>query len=296
MLDKIRKETCEAGNKVLTILFWMCMAATLWIMLQVFCFTSFSIPTDSMQPALLPGDNIIVNKLAFGGRLFNLTAAAENKPFHIYRMPGFQKIKRNDVLVFNFPYPGRWDNIAFDLMKYYVKRCVALPGDTFSIVNAHYYVKGCSDALGNMESQDNLLTLLNEGTHKEIYLKGYPHDSLVDWDIRNFGPLYVPAKGSVVIMNQMNAILYKQLIEYEQNMKMTISGDTVFLNNHPIKWYQFRQNYYFMAGDKTRDSQDSRYWGLLPEEFIVGKAALIWKSVKPGTNKWKWKRLFKSIE
>ena len=51
-----------------------------------------------------------------------------------------------------------------------------------------------------------------------------------------------------------------------------------------------------MTADKTRDSQDSRYWGLLPEEFIVGKAALIWKSVKPGTSKCEWKRLFKSIE
>ena len=147
-----------------------------------------------------------------------------------------------------------------------------------------------------MESQDNLLALLNEGTNKEIYLKGYPHDSLVDWDIRNFGPLYVPAKGSVVIMNQMNAILYKQLIEYEQNMKITISGDTVFLNNHPIKWYQFRQNYYFMAGDKTRDSRDSRYWGLLPKKFIVGKATLIWKSVDLNTDEIRWNRVFKRIE
>lgn len=296
MLGKLGNHICKASNKILTILFWMCMAATLWIVLQVFCFTSFKIPTDSMQPALLPGDNIIVNKLAFGGRLFNLAAAAENKSVHIHRMPGFQKIKRNDVLVFNFPYPGRWDSIAFDVMKYYVKRCVALPGDTFSIVNARYYVKGCSDDLGNVDSQKELLALLKEGTHKDIYLKGYPHDSLVDWDIKKFGPLYVPAKGSIVIMNQINAILYKQLIEYEQNMKMTISGDTVFLNNHPIKWYRFRQNYYFMAGDKTRDSQDSRYWGLLPEEFIVGKATFIWKSVKPGTSKWEWERLLKSIE
>ncbi len=272
------------------------MAATLWILLQVFCFTSFKIPTDSMEPVLLPGDNIIVNKLLLGGRLFNLVDAAENEPIQIHRMPGIQNIKRNDVLVFNFPYSNRWDSITFDVMKYYIKRCVALPGDTFSIIDAHYYVKGCPEVLGNVESQNNLLALLNEGTHKEIYLKGYPHDSLFDWDIRNFGPLYVPAKGSIVMMNKANAILYKQLIEYEQKMKIHISGDTVLLNNHLIKWYRFRQNYYFMAGDKTRDSQDSRYWGLLPEDFIVGKATMIWKSVSPRSNKWRWNRIFKGID
>lgn len=296
MLEKKMKWLCKTGDKVLTILFWTCMAATLWILLQVFCFTSFKIPTDSMEPVLLPGDNIIVNKLLLGGRLFNLVDAAENEPIQIHRMPGIQNIKRNDVLVFNFPYSNRWDSITFDVMKYYIKRCVALPGDTFSIIDAHYYVKGCPEVLGNVESQNNLLALLNEGTHKEIYLKGYPHDSLFDWDIRNFGPLYVPAKGSIVMMNKANAILYKQLIEYEQKMKIHISGDTVLLNNHPIKWYRFRQNYYFMAGDKTRDSQDSRYWGLLPEDFIVGKATMIWKSVSPASNKWRWNRIFKGID
>jgi signal peptidase I len=277
-------------------MFGVCMSVTLWIILQVFFFTSFKIPTDSMEPALLPGDNIIVNKLAFGARLFNLFDAAKQKPIHIIRMYGFERIKRNDVLVFNFPYPKERNYIAFDLMKYYVKRCVALPRDTFLIVNGYYQVKGCSESLGNIESQREVLTLLGPKTDNKFILNGYPHDSLLNWNIRNFGPLYVPAKGSVVTMNHTNAILYKQLIEYEQNMRITISGDTVFLNNHPIKWYQFRKNYYFMAGDKSRDSQDSRYWGLLPEEFIVGKATFIWKSLEPRTGKWRWERLFKLIE
>ena len=83
-----------------------------------------------MEPSLLAGDNILVNKGVMGGRLFNVWDALEGKDVHISRLPGLGKIKRNDVIVFNFPYSKqRWDSVAFDVMKYYVKRCVALPGN-----------------------------------------------------------------------------------------------------------------------------------------------------------------------
>lgn len=68
------------------------------------------------------------------------------------------------------------------------------------------------------------------------------------------------------------------------------------LNGEPIREYRFLKNYYFMAGDKGLNSQDSRYWGLLPEEYIVGKAAFVWKSVDPYTGKLRWDRFMKKIE
>lgn len=83
--------------------------------------------------ALLPGDNILVNKWVMGARIFNIWDAAEGKEVRISRLLGLGEIKRNDVLVFNFPYPAQWDSIGLNLMTYYVKRCVALPGDTFEI-------------------------------------------------------------------------------------------------------------------------------------------------------------------
>ena len=93
-----------------------------------------------MEPALFAGDNILVNKWVMGGRLFDIWDASEKKNVEISRLPGFGKVKHNDVLVFNFPYPGRWDSLGLNLKTYYVKRCVAVPGDTFEIRNAHYKV------------------------------------------------------------------------------------------------------------------------------------------------------------
>jgi signal peptidase I len=67
------------------------------------------------------------------------------------------------------------------------------------------------------------------------------------------------------------------------------------MNGQPLASYYFQKNYYFMSGDYTEDSQDSRYWGLTPEEYIVGKAAFIWKSVDRNTGKFRWKRFLKKI-
>lgn len=112
-----------------------------------------------MEPALFAGDNILVNKWVMGGRLFDIWDASEKKNVEISRLPGFGKVKHNDVLVFNFPYPGRWDSLGLNLKTYYVKRCVAVPGDTFEIRNAHYKVRGYTETLGCVASQDRLQQL-----------------------------------------------------------------------------------------------------------------------------------------
>ena len=247
-----------------------------WILLQVTCIATFKIPSDSMEPALLDGDNILVNKCVMGGRLFNVWDALGDKEVDIYRLPGLGKVKRNDVLVFNFPYlEQRWDSIAFRVMKYYVKRCVALPGDTFEISRGHYKVHGYTSELGNVESQDNLMRIVERGREVDygIVMRGYPYSDIVDWDIMN-----------------------RNAIEWEQKKKLLLRGDTVLLNDSVIHTYRFKENYYFVAGDKVMNSQDSRYWGLLPEPFIVGKAVRIWKSVDRNTDKIRWNRIFKKIE
>ena len=113
-----------------------------------------------MGPALKDGDRILVNKLIKGARLFNVFAALDNKDVTIYRMPGLGHFKRNDVLVFNFPYQmNRWDSIRMNVMQYYVKRCIALPGDTLEIRGGFYKVRGCREQLGNYEAQQYLAGL-----------------------------------------------------------------------------------------------------------------------------------------
>ena len=270
----------------------------IWVLLQVTTIATFRIPSDSMEPTLLAGDNILVNKWVMGGRIFNIWDAIDGKEVKISRLPALGKIKRNDVLVFNFPYPARWDSIGLNLMSYYVKRCVALPGDTFEIKKAHYRVRGCETSLGNVESQDALMRMAANGTEKDygIVMSGYPYNGLVNWDIINFGPLYLPARGDDIEMNPKHVALYRNAIEWEQNKKLLLRGYTVLLNDSVIRNYRFKENYYFMTGDKVMNSQDSRYWGLLPEPFIVGKAVRVWKSVDRGTDKIRWKRIFRKIK
>ena len=83
----------------------LCVLIVLCWFLQIFCFATFRIPSDSMYPTLQPGDNILVNKWVMGARIFDIWEAAEEKEVEIYRLPGLGKVKRNDVLVFHFPYP-----------------------------------------------------------------------------------------------------------------------------------------------------------------------------------------------
>lgn len=286
-------------DRIMNLFLIICGAVLLWILLQVTSIASFKIPSDSMEPALLAGDNILVNKCVMGGRLFNIWDALEDKEINISRLPGLGKIKRNDVVVFNFPYlEQRWDSIVFRIMKYYVKRCVALPGDTFEIKKGHYKVHGCTSALGNEEAQDWLMQIIERGKEGDygIVMNGYPYNDIVNWNVVNFGPLYLPAKGDVIEMSLKYVALYRNVIEWEQKKKLFLRGDTILLNDSVIHTYRFKENYYFVAGDKVMNSQDSRYWGLLPEPFIVGKAVRIWKSVDRETDKISWNRIFKKIE
>ena len=150
-------------DKILNLFLMLCGVVLIWIFLQVLCIATFKIPSDSMEPTLLVGDKILVNIGVMGGLLFNVWDALEGNDIHIYRLPGFGNLKRNDVIVFNFPYhKQRWDSIAFDVMKYYVKRCVVLPGDTFEIKNARYKVRGKDTYLGNVKAQETLIDLERE--------------------------------------------------------------------------------------------------------------------------------------
>lgn len=117
---------------------------------------------------------------------------------------------------------------------------------------------------------------------------------VIQWNIKEFGPFYIPGKGDKIELNRTNTILYRKVIEWEQKDTLNITKNGVYLANHKINTYTFRKNYYFMAGDRVEDSQDSRYWGLLPEEYIVGKAWIIWRSTDL-EGKFRWNRFLKTI-
>ena len=218
---------------------------------------------------------------------------------HIRRMPGWRDFRRNDVLVFNFPYPQRWDSIGFDILKYYVKRCIALPGDTVEIRRSRYRVRGCGQTPGWLQGQEELAALARMEERGcapgGLSRRAYPLDDRLPWTIHEFGPLYVPARGDSLRMDRQNALLYRNLIEWEQKRKLALRGDSVMMGDSLLRGYRFRQDYYFVGGDRAVNSQDSRYWGLLPEPYIVGRVVRIWKSERPGDGRIRWERVMKRV-
>ena len=291
----MRKPFQRYVDKFLTIVFYLCVLLIIGLFFQVTVFVTFRIPTDSMQPTLHSGDNILVNKSIMGARIFNIWDAAEEKEVEIHRLPGLGRVKRNDVLVFHYPYPHKNDSLSMHLLKYYVKRCIALPGDTMGIREGHYYIKGMDEPIGNVEAQERIARLDKEDA-RGIVMDAYPWDKYIDWTIQDFGPLHVPAAGQAVVMDSTAVKLYRNLVEWEQQKKLTFQGKKVFLGDSVIQEYRFRENYYFVGGDYMENSKDSRYWGLLPEPYIVGVATRIWKSEDKSTGKIRWDRVMKKIE
>ena len=276
-------------------LFIIIIAIGLAIFLRVFIFATFSIPTPSMEPAIKAGDHVIVNKMIPGPRIIkNFFSLKKGGKPDFTRLNGYRPVERNDVLIFNFPYSD-WERLDLDMSVYYAKRCVAIPGDTFYIENGIYKIKGVLDTLGCRENQQVLFEKKDDEFDFLIY-HCFPYDGHYNWNIKNFGPLYVPAQGDKIKLDTLNIILYKKLIDYETTKQVKVKDANILLGDSIIKEYTFLKNYYFMAGDHVFDSQDSRYWGLLPEDHIVGKVAYIWNNRDVVTKKKSWERFFKAVE
>ena len=127
----------------------------------------------------------------------------------------------------------------------------------------------------------------------------FPFDSLHPWNVDNFGPIYIPKKGATVQLNMQNISLYTRLIDVYENNDLKISGDKIYINGQPATNYTFKMNYYWMMGDNRHNSADSRFWGFVPEDHVVGKASFVWLSLDPEKSwlggKIRWKKLFRVI-
>lgn len=265
------------------------------IILQIFVFASFRVPTDSMLPTIQTGDQLLVNKLVLGPRIFNLKKAMRGETVEINRLPGLRKIKYNDILVFHNPYPRNMERMEMHLLKYYVKRCLALPGDTISVCNGYYKIADCVETIGNLNGQKRLSGYSQNDIPQSLY-KTIPFDTVINWNILNLGPLYVPKKGDCIIMDRKHFLLYRNLIEWEQKTVLEYKDSLVYMNDILLKSYTFQKDYYFMGGDCVDNSIDSRYWGMLPEEYVVGKVSCILYSVSPFVHHFRWNRFLKFVE
>ena len=158
-----------------------------------------------------------------------------------------------------------------------------------------YRIRGVDGPLGNPSAQREIALLPDSGA-RGVVMETYPWDKRLGWTVKEFGPLAVPRRGQTVRMDRTACLLYRPLVGWEQKRPLhTDSLGRVLLGDSLIDRYTFRENYYFVGGDKALNSQDSRYWGLLPEAYIVGRAWRVWWSEEP-YGEVRWGRVLKRIE
>ncbi len=375
------------------------VAATI---IRTFVFEAYTIPTGSMEKTLLVNDFLFVSKTSYGPRMPNTPLSF---PFVHHTLPvvktksylewiklPFKRIfsspvKRNDVVVFNYPvgdtvigefqseinyydylrvYEARGgsrdmllaerDDIMVrpvDKRENFIKRCVAISGDTVRVVNGILYINGkVSDAPEMSEvpyyvTTDGKSAFPDEFLSKELNVQSddqdqrdfipvpdkpntyrinmtesqakkvqsfsfvqpgsvvrelntagfgntFPYDTAhYKWSEDNFGPLWVPKKGATLVLTPENIAAYRRVIQVYEGNSLEEKSGKYFINGKETTEYTFKMDYFWMMGDNRHNSQDSRFWGFVPEDHIVGKASLIWFSWQNGP---RWNRLFKTIK
>lgn len=363
------KPRTAAGDWISSILFAI-VAATI---VHTYFIQPFTIPTSSLEKTLLVGDFLFVSKFHYGARTPMTTIAAPmvhdtipglkiksylpkfELPY--FRLPGFQNIKRNDIVVFNWPVDTMLNMYHTDKYYYkpidkktnYVKRCVGIPGDTLELRDGYVFINGKQNQLPDRArlqfsyeitfkrniNPNNIIALLKRyditdvlayGSSQVSYLipaatddaiaklknhpdvaqimelketKGsrnpgiFPQDVTYNWNNDNFGPLYIPGEGDTINLNLEILPLYKHLITHYEGHTVSVKGNQILIDDTPTSTYTFEKDYYWMMGDNRHNSQDSRVWGFVPYDHVVGKPVFIWMSW--GDGKPRWDRWFTTV-
>lgn len=231
----------------------------------IFFFDSFTVKGDSMEPTFHNGQRIYVNKLLMGARIYRNYDFSSTK-LSSFRMPGLRKLSVGDIVIFNYPFVCSKDTIGFKINYVYAKRCLGAPGDSVRIKDGFYRDEE-GRIVGESEYQYRLHNIPDSSLMK---VKGCYY-AMNGWNVKCFGPIYVPGKGDKVTIGETDFLWYRKLIKYETGFMPAIdSQGQVSLDGKILKEYTFKGNWYFLGGDNVLNSRDSRYFGLVPEEYIVG--------------------------
>ena len=262
----------RASSFIKTLLFTILVA----FLLKLFVVEAFRIPSGSMENTLLVGDFLLVNKLAYGLKSPRY-APFTNLSIPSFTLPLFRNVRRGDVVVFEFP--GKHSGEFSPGPEYYIKRCIGLPGDTISIRSGYVMVNGRevllpSHAKSSVVAGTLQLDVADEGQALYPAIDG-----------NNFGPTIVPKKGDIIRLNPANITSWREFIEREHHHAGVSASGSIVIDQVETSYYVVGQDYYFMLGDNRGNSLDSRFWGFVPEDHIVGEALVLywsWDSERPG--------------
>lgn len=162
--------------------------------------------------------------------------------------------------------------------------------------NPVYYLPLTVKALNMIRNFPNVLEVIEDPDlfSHQVYPKAYTH-----WTRDDYGPIYIPRKGATVQVNMENYPLYERLIRTYEGNDLQVKDSTIYINGEVATEYTFKMNYYWMMGDNRHNSEDSRFWGYVPEDHIVGKPLFVWLSIdkdQPGFNSVRWNRFFKWVD
>lgn len=345
-----RKETSVKAKswakEWLDALIWAAVAA---IIIRTLFFEAFRIPTPSMEQTLLTGDFLIVSKMSLGARS-PMTIGVPFTSVHIkgvnlpwFRIPGFRDVRRNDIVVFNYPI----DAVAISQKTNYIKRCVAIPGDTLEIRNKVLYINGeiaeykdsyeqlynvtlrdrirlsesrvklAGGQILGMESQSLYVVNMSEPVRQELLewpeiesieprvmpasQNMYARNSFtfrrgMNGNHDNIDPMVIPFKGMELALSEETWPIYRDVVErYERNQVERRDGE-FFINGELTNTYTVQKDYYFMMGDNRDNSEDSRHWGFVPNDHLVGTPALVYFSWDKERYLPRFSRLFSRVK
>jgi signal peptidase I len=127
----------------------------------------------------------------------------------------------------------------------------------------------------------------------------FPSDEQYTWNLDNFGPIWVPKKGTTIQLTTKNLPLYKRIIDVYEENDLAVRNGEIYINGAVVKDYTFKLDYFWMMGDNRYNSADSRFWGFVPEDHVVGKASFVWLSLdknKSFLSKIRWNRFFMGVK
>ena len=268
------------------------------LLVKTFAFTSCSIPSTGMENSIYQGEKVLVNKWSYGLRI-PFTAS------HILA----EKARKGDIVLFNNPSPPDKRTPVF-ARELFISRCMGIPGDTLMLNNELLVTgeKGLSpdakqlyaypheeeDTLQNAMQQlgieGNVLVGYTEGrymrsfSHYELYLLKQKLGNRLDIhpvhanDTTDSHPLVIPAKGKAIKVYPWNVTLLCNTILHHENRQASVRDDTLLVDGKPVTSYTFRKDYYWMVSNNPINLSDSRLFGLVPHDHLIGRASHIWYS------------------